>query len=91
MRLSAFNRSTTPELQGSVVRLSGDLIQDERTGAGFYRAGIRLSKGELTRMPGLTLVPGMPVESLIKTGDRTVLSYLLKPISDHAQRAFREG
>ncbi len=43
------------------------------------------------RVPGLTLVPGMPVESLIKTGDRTVLSYLLKPISDHAHRAFREG
>ncbi|WP_058544897.1 HlyD family type I secretion periplasmic adaptor subunit [Pseudomonas fluorescens] len=91
LRLSAFNRSTTPELQGSVVRLSGDLIQDERTGAGFYRAGIRISKGELVRLSGLTLVPGMPVESLIKTGDRTVLSYLLKPISDHAQRAFREG
>lgn len=91
LRLSAFNRSTTPELQGSVVRLSADLIQDERTGVGFYRAGIRISKGELARLPGLTLVPGMPVESLIKTGDRTVLSYLLKPISDHAQRAFREG
>ncbi|MDP9784992.1 HlyD family type I secretion periplasmic adaptor subunit [Pseudomonas fluorescens] len=91
LRLSAFNRSTTPELKGTVVRLSADLIQDERTGAGFYRAGIRISKGEATRLSGLTLVPGMPVESLIKTGDRTVLSYLLKPISDHAQRAFREG
>lgn len=91
LRLSAFNRSTTPELQGSVVRLSADLIQDERTGVGFYRAGIRISKGELARLLGLTLVPGMPVESLIKTGDRTVLSYLLKPISDHTQRAFREG
>lgn len=91
LRLSAFNRNTTPELKGSVVRLSADLIQDERTGAGFYRAGIRISKEEVTRLSGLTLVPGMPVESLIKTGDRTVLSYLLKPISDHAQRAFREG
>ena len=91
LRLTAFNRSTTPELKGTVVRLSADLIQDERTGAGFYRVGIRISKGEATRLSGLTLVPGMPVESLIKTGDRTVLSYLLKPISDHAQRAFREG
>ncbi|MGA8137430.1 MAG: HlyD family type I secretion periplasmic adaptor subunit [Pseudomonas gingeri] len=91
LRLSAFNRSTTPELKGSVVRLSADLITDERTGAGFYRAGIRISKEEMGRLSGLTLVPGMPVESLIKTGDRTVLSYLFKPISDHAQRAFREG
>ncbi|MGF6402082.1 HlyD family type I secretion membrane fusion protein [Pseudomonas frederiksbergensis] len=91
LRLSAFNRSITPELSGTVVRLSADLIQDERTGVGFYRAGIRIPQSELTKLQGLALVPGMPVESMIKTGSRSVISYLLKPISDHAQRAFREG
>ena len=91
LRLSAFNRSTTPELSGTVVRLSADLIQDERTGVGFYRAGIRIPRTEMTKLQGLALVPGMPVESMIKTGSRSVISYLLKPISDHAQRAFREG
>lgn len=91
LRLSAFNRSTTPELSGTVVRLSADLIQDERTVVVFYRAGIRIPQSELTKLQGLALVPGMPVESMIKTGSRSVISYLLKPISDHAQRAFREG
>ncbi|EJL04875.1 type I secretion membrane fusion protein, HlyD family [Pseudomonas fluorescens Q2-87] len=91
LRLSAFNRSTTPELTGTVVRLSADLIQDERTGIGFYRAGIKIPKSELAKLQGLALVPGMPVESMIQTGSRNVMSYLLKPISDHAQRAFREG
>lgn len=91
LRLSAFNRSTTPELSGTVVRLSADMIQDERTGVGFYRAGIRIPRSEMAKLQGLALVPGMPVESLIKTGSRSVMSYLLKPISDHAQRAFREG
>ncbi|NWD72340.1 HlyD family type I secretion periplasmic adaptor subunit [Pseudomonas gingeri] len=91
LRLSAFNRSTTPELKGQVVRLSADLVQDERTGMGFYRAGIKIPRSELTQLQGLTLVPGMPVESMIQTGTRSVISYLLKPISDHAQRAFREG
>jgi HlyD family secretion protein len=91
LRLSAFNRSTTPELSGTVVRLSADLIQDERTGVGFYRAGIRIPRSEMAKLQGLALVPGMPVESMIKTGSRSVMSYLLKPISDHAQRAFREG
>lgn len=91
LRLSAFNRSTTPELTGTVVRLSADLIQDERTGIGFYRAGIRIPQSELAKLQGLALVPGMPVESMIQTGSRNVMSYLLKPISDHAQRAFREG
>ncbi|QBZ91386.1 HlyD family type I secretion periplasmic adaptor subunit [Pseudomonas viciae] len=91
LRLSAFNRSTTPELTGTVVRLSADLIQDERTGIGFYRAGIKIPQSELAKLQGLALVPGMPVESMIQTGSRNVMSYLLKPISDHAQRAFREG
>ena len=91
LRLSTFNRSTTPELTGTVVRLSADLIQDERTGIGFYRAGIRIPQSELEKLQGLALVPGMPVESMIQTGSRNVMSYLLKPISDHAQRAFREG
>lgn len=91
LRLSAFNRSTTPELTGTVVRLSADLIQDERTGVGFYRAGIKIPQSELAKLQGLVLVPGMPVESMIQTGSRNVMSYLLKPISDHAQRAFREG
>ncbi len=91
LRLSAFNRNTTPELTGTVVRLSADLIQDERTGVGFYRAGIKIPQSELAKLQGLALVPGMPVESMIQTGSRNVMSYLLKPISDHAQRAFREG
>ncbi|MEN2396194.1 HlyD family type I secretion periplasmic adaptor subunit [Pseudomonas halotolerans] len=91
LRLSAFNRSTTPELTGTVVRLSADLIPDERTGEGFYRAGIKIPQSELAKLQGLALVPGMPVESMIQTGSRSVMSYLLKPISDHAQRAFREG
>ncbi|MHA6196527.1 HlyD family type I secretion periplasmic adaptor subunit [Pseudomonas wadenswilerensis] len=91
LRLSAFNRNTTPEVKGTVVRLSADLVTDPHTGIGFYRAGIRIDKAERARLEGLTLVPGMPVESMIQTGNRTVLSYLLKPVGDHAQRAFREG
>ncbi|MFL6534882.1 MAG: HlyD family type I secretion periplasmic adaptor subunit [Pseudomonas sp.] len=91
LRLSAFNRSTTPELTGTVVRLSADLVQDERSGVGFYRAGIKIPRSEVAKLQGLALVPGMPVESMIQTGSRSVMSYLLKPLSDHAQRAFREG
>lgn len=91
LRMSAFNRSTTPELNGTLSRLSADLVVDPQTGVGSYRAGIRINKDELSRLPGLTVLPGMPVESMIQTGQRTVLSYLLKPLGDHAQRAFREG
>ncbi|WP_252090366.1 HlyD family type I secretion periplasmic adaptor subunit [Pseudomonas sp. MWU13-3659] len=91
LRFSAFNRATTPEVMGRVVRLSADLVSDPQTGLGYYRAGIHIDRAEQRKLDGLTLVPGMPVESMIQTGRRTVLSYLLKPVGDHAQRAFREG
>lgn len=90
LRLSAFNRSTTPELFGEVIRVSADLVTNEKSGAGFYRVGIKLPESEVARIAPLTLVPGMPVETFIRTGDRTVLSYLSKPIRDHAARVFRE-
>lgn len=90
LRLSAFNRNRTPELQGTVIRISADLETDERTGASFYRTAVGIPATERQRVADLTLVPGMPVEAAIRTGDRTVLSYLVKPIRDHAARVFRE-
>lgn len=88
LRLSSLNRNTTPEIMGTVDRLSADLVTDERTGAGFFRVGIGLLEEERTRI--VPLVAGMPVEAFIRTGDRTVLSYLSKPIRDRVARTFRE-
>lgn len=90
LRLSAFNRNTTPELSGSVIRVSADLEIDQKSGAGFYRAAISIPESERARLSELELVPGMPVEAFVQTGRRTVLSYLTKPVRDHAARAFRE-
>lgn len=90
LRLTAFNRNTTPELKGSLIRVSADLETDEQSGTNFYRAAIAIPNDELERLSGLSLVPGMPAEAFIRTGDRTVLSYFAKPIRDHANRVFRE-
>lgn len=91
LRLTAFNRNTTPELSGVLARISADLETDQMTGTVFYRATIEIPETELKRLPSdLALMPGMPVEAFIKTSDRTLLSYLAKPITDHAHRAFRE-
>ncbi|NKJ38682.1 HlyD family secretion protein [Rhizobium sp. SG570] len=90
LRLTAFNRNTTPELQGSVSRVSADLETDKTTGASFYRAGVAIPESEAHRLGDLALVPGMPVETFIRTGDRKVISYFTKPIRDHMQRVFRE-
>lgn len=90
VRLTAFNRNTTPEMAGKLVRVSPDLEVDQKTGSGFYRASILIPQSELDRLGDLKLVPGMPAEVFIGTGDRTVLSYLMKPIRDHAEHVFRD-
>lgn len=89
LRLSAFNQQTTPEVEGSVDRISPDLIEDVKAGVSYYSVRIALSPESLARAGSPELKPGMPAEVFLKTGDRTVLSYLLKPLTDQASRAFR--
>ena len=90
LRFSAFNARTTPEIQGEVSLVSADLSQDQRTGASYYIARITPDAEELSRLGDVRIVPGMPVEAFVQTGERTVLSYLLKPLQDQFARAFRE-
>ncbi|MEL7301346.1 MAG: HlyD family type I secretion periplasmic adaptor subunit [Pseudomonadota bacterium] len=92
LRFSALDQRTTPELEGQVLQLSADAFEDEATRASFYRAEIILTEGQIARLPeDVTLIPGMPVESFIRTDDRTPLAYLVKPLADYFSRAFRES
>ncbi len=86
----AFNQRTTPELNGIVTRISADITQDQKTGAAFYVVRISMPAAELARLNGVKLVPGMPVEAFVQTGDRTVMSFLVKPLHDQIMKAFRE-
>lgn len=81
---------TTPELFGTVTRVSPDALTQESTGQSHYRAEIVLAKGEADKIPDQTLRPGMPVEAFIQTASRTPLAYLLQPFADYFQKAFRE-
>ncbi len=90
LRVLAFNHSTTPEIHGTVSRISADSQLDQRSGSSFY--SVRISVDEPRDAPGeLKLIPGMPVEAFIETSARTAISYLLKPISDQLQRAFKDS
>ncbi|MEL7165100.1 MAG: HlyD family type I secretion periplasmic adaptor subunit [Pseudomonadota bacterium] len=92
LRFSALDQRTTPELVGEVALVSADAFEDESIGASFYRAEIVLKQGELERLPdGQVLIPGMPVEAFIRTADRSPLTYLVKPMMDYFNRAFRES
>ena len=89
MRFSALNR-TTPEIEGDVVLVSADLTQDQRTGTSHYTARVSLKADQVERLAGAKLVPGMPVDVFIQTPSRTVLTYLIEPLKEQAERAFKE-
>jgi HlyD family secretion protein len=90
MHFAAFNQKTTPEIEGEVSMVSADLTQDQRTGSSYYTARVLLKPEELARLGNAKLVPGMPVDVFIQTPGRTAFSYLIKPLTDQAQRAFKE-
>jgi HlyD family secretion protein len=90
LRFTAFNQQTTPEIDGTVSRISADITTDQRTGMSYYTIRIALPPDQVKRLGDVKLVPGMPVEAFVQTGDRTVMSYLMKPLTDHFNRAFRE-
>jgi len=88
LRFPNFNQRTTPEMDGIVIRLSPDVTRDAKSGLPYYLARIRISAEHLG--PEMRLVPGMPVDAFIRTHERTLISYLMKPLTDQAKRAFRE-
>ncbi len=90
LRLSAFNQRTTPEIMGTVVRISADASTDQRTGASYYTIRIAMPPEEVAKLGDLRIVPGMPVEAFVQTDERTMLSYVAKPLHDQFMRMFRE-
>ncbi|WP_366915563.1 HlyD family type I secretion periplasmic adaptor subunit [uncultured Lentibacter sp.] len=91
LRFPALDQRRTPELSGRVVTLSADSFVDEARGTAYYRAEIALHPGELAKLPeGATLVPGMPAEAFLLTSEQSPIDYLVKPVWDYFEQAFRE-
>ena len=87
---SSLPSRTTPELVGEVTLVSADALSDERSGTTYFRTEIAIDAEALRKLDGVAIVPGMPVDTFIRTVDRTPLSYLLKPFTDYFRNAFRE-
>ena len=90
VRFPAFHQRTTPELDGRVLAVSPSSVVDQERGVSFYRVAVEIGPEELAKLEGKKLIPGMPVEAFVPIAERTVLSYLLKPLTDQFNRAFRE-
>jgi HlyD family secretion protein len=90
LRFSGLDIHSTPEIDGTVTRISADTSTDKRTGQPYYTIRMALPAEQIARLHGIKLIPGMPVEAFVQTGQRTVISYLMKPLHDQFMRAFRE-
>jgi len=90
VRLVVLNQRVTLTVEGTVSWVSADRLMDERSGEYFFTARIDLDDSNDPHLKGLTLLPGMPVEVLIRTGERTLLQYLVSPIRESLMRSLRE-
>ncbi len=90
IRFSAFNQRVTPQLVGLVSYVSADVSHDQQSNAAYFTVRMMLPDEERRRLAGLQLVSGMPAEVFMQTGSRTMMSYLLKPLTDQFNRAFVE-
>lgn len=89
--LPAFPSRTTPELEGVLALVSADALTEQASGRSYYRAEVTLPPDQLRKLGDLALLPGMPVETFIRTGARTPMAYLLQPFTDYFRKAFRES
>lgn len=87
---SAFNSNTTPHIPGVITQVSADRTVDERTGQAFYKVRAAVAPEGMKMIAHLQIRPGMPVELFVKTGERTMMNYLLKPVFDRANSAMTE-
>ena len=91
VHLTAFSSRGLPRVEGFVRSLSADRVVDEATGQAYYLARVEVAREELAALDQhLILVPGMPAEVLIVTGERTTLAYMMEPFMAAFRRGLRE-
>lgn len=90
VQFPAFNMRATPEIFGRVSGVSPTSVEEKTTGKSFYRVEMVVPPEELAKLGEVELLPGMPMEVFLQTGERSVLTYLTKPLLDQLRRAFRD-
>lgn len=90
LSFSSFHRHNTPKVSGRLEQIAADSQNHPRTGQPYYRVQARLDREAKEQLDGLPLTPGIPVELFVVTGERSLLSYLFKPLRDRMQTALTE-
>ncbi len=90
VQFSSFDANAMPKIFAEVLSVSADALADANTGASYYLAKLAIPESELPKLSGYNLVPGMPVNVLIQTGERTLWQYLTKPLAQGMSKALIE-
>lgn len=90
MMFIALNQNKTPVIPGYVTQVSPDRLEDQKSGESYYEIQVAVTDEGRQLLKNADIRPGMPVSVLVKTGSRSLLSYLFKPVLDRAQTAFTE-
>ena len=89
LRFTSFDTRSTPEINGKVSLVSAATSFEQKTGLSYYTVHVSIADDEISRLGHARLLPGMPVEVFIETGERTLASYLAKPLVDQFERALK--
>src|SRR5262249_49879921 len=89
VHFTAYDQRVLPAIHGTVTTISADRLTEERTGFAYYAASVAVDPAELAGAGSVKLYPGMPATVMIPTGERTALAYLVSPLADSFDRAFR--
>ncbi|MGL4636975.1 MAG: HlyD family type I secretion periplasmic adaptor subunit [Beijerinckiaceae bacterium] len=90
IKVLAGNQRVTPEIAGKVSRISADVTREQQTGLVYYTVRITTAENERAKLGDLKIISGMQAESFIQTTERTPFDFMIKPLKDQFNRAFRE-
>ena len=90
LQFAALDQRTVPPIEGHVRRVSPDVFENQSTGQMYYLTEVDIAPDQIDQLEGVRIVPGMPVDAFIRTGERTPIRYLTQPLLDYFNRAFRE-
>lgn len=92
IRFRSFDMRETPDLFGKVTLVSPDAFVDSATSETYYRIEVELPEAELTKLaPDQVVIPGMPVDAFLRTGEYSPLTYLMQPLARYFGTALRDG
>jgi epimerase transport system membrane fusion protein len=91
VRLTAYSFRTTPPIKGRVVYVSADSLIAPENGQPYYQVDIKIDPGEFEALPGVHMIPGMPAQAMLQTGEQTIVEYLINPMIGSLETALREN